>query len=417
MGSQFIGSIGRGTRLLAVAALAGLFGLAQPAPVEAQGQFAPVVVVNDRPVTQYELQQRMRILELFSTPGDLRQVALDALINDRLQLIAAERQGIEISPDQIRAGMEEFAGRANLTADQFLQQIQAAGVAPETFRDFVAAGLAWREVVRGRFAGRVDIEDADVDQAMSMTSRTGSAEVQISEIILPARNAQEAARSQQLAAQIQNIRSEGAFAQAAREYSAAGSRANGGRIPRSVPLGELPGALRQQILSLRPGEVSTPIQIPNAIALFQLRQLTETGVPAGENVQVSYMQYLIPGGRSQTALAEAARVAQSVDTCDDLYAVNRGQPDARLAVTEAQPVAQVPQGIAVELAKLDENEYSVNLTNGQNLVFLMLCQRAEAGMADVDRSNVRAQLTDRSLGRLADNYLAELRDEAIIRYP
>ncbi len=49
--------------------------------------------------------------------------------------------------------------------------------------------------------------------------------------------------------------------------------------------------------------------MPNAIALFQLRGLEETGAPEAEAVSVEFARYFIPGGRTESSFAEAAKIA------------------------------------------------------------------------------------------------------------
>ena len=48
-------------------------------------------------------------------PGDPLETAREELINDRLKLDVLEQAGIELSDEDITAGMEELAGRANLS--------------------------------------------------------------------------------------------------------------------------------------------------------------------------------------------------------------------------------------------------------------------------------------------------------------
>ena len=104
-----------------------------------------------------------------------------------------------------------------------------------------------------------------------------------------------------------------------------------------------------------------------------------------------------------------------VDTCDDLYGVARGQPP-QLLERQSLPPGQIPQDIALELAKLDENEISTALTrsNGTTLVLLMLCGRnADLGDA-VTREQVANALTQQRLATYADSYLQQLLAEARI---
>jgi hypothetical protein len=126
-----------------------------------------VARVNDKVVTQFELDQRIRFLEALRAPGVMRESALDALIDERLQLQAGEQLGIEITDEQILAGMEEFAQRAELTTEQFVAAITQEGVSRETFEDFVRAGLVWREVVGARFAPQATVTEAEIDALRS----------------------------------------------------------------------------------------------------------------------------------------------------------------------------------------------------------------------------------------------------------
>ena len=105
--------------------------------------FSPAVTVNDRIVTNFEIAQRARFLEVLNAPGDLLEQAREDLVNERLQQEVGERYGMLASVEQVEQGMTEFAARANMSVEAFLGAMQNEGVAPETFRDFVAAGITW----------------------------------------------------------------------------------------------------------------------------------------------------------------------------------------------------------------------------------------------------------------------------------
>ncbi|MCK4711380.1 MAG: peptidylprolyl isomerase [Marinosulfonomonas sp.] len=385
-------------------------------PAGAQNMFAPAVKVNEQVVTNYEVDQRAKFLTLLRAPGDPREAALKALIDERLQTEAARVAGVILTDEQVEVGMEEFAARANLSTEDFIKALAGGGVAAETFRDFVKSGLAWRELVRARFGPRSQITEAEVDRAISQTSGEGGLRVLLSEIILPA-TPEMAAQSQRRAEQIAKLTTTGAFSAQARQHSASGSRERGGRLD-WMPLSNLPAQIRGQILALSPGQVTPPISITNGIVLFQLRAIEETEVKARTDIALEYAVYYIAGGRSDAALKEAARIKARVDTCDDLYAINKGQPEERLVI-DTLPIADVPQDVAIELAKLDPGEVSINLTrsNGETLMFLMLCGRTPELGEDVSREQVRARLTNQRLQSYADGYLSDLKADATIVYP
>ncbi|EBA09771.1 peptidylprolyl isomerase [Sagittula stellata] len=389
---------------------------AQGTPVAAQGLFSPAVIVNEQVITGYELEQRKRMLQVMRAPGDLNKVAREQLIDDRLRLQAARDAGIQPSPEELLDGMEEFASRASLTREQFTQALAQAGVDEETYRDFVRAGLSWRMLVQQRFAGRANVSEDEVDRALSSGQNgTSTVRVLLSEIIMPMPPGQEEVVRER-AQRIAQLDDTGAFSAQARRFSATASRGAGGQLPwRS--LSELPPPLQPIVLGLAPGEVSDPIPLQGAMALFQLRAIEEGEYQPPATAAVEYAAYYIPGGRTPENLAKAQAIADKSDRCDDLYAVAQGQPPEVLD-RGTLPVNEIPTDIAYELSKLDPGEVSTALTraDGQTLVLLMLCGRT-AGVAEEeapDREQVFGALRNQRIGSLADGYLAQLRSDATI---
>lgn len=401
------------TRLIAplCALILGTAALGPGGATAQQGAFAPRLIVNDRAITGYELDQRRAFLQVLRQPGNLDRLAREALIDDRLRLVAGDRLGITVPPEEVEAGMDEFARRANLDRAGFLAELAKGGVDPQTFRDFVEAGIVWRQVVRTRFAARATVTDAEIDRALAQSAQRGGVELLLSELILvgqPGAEAEALAFANELSG---TLRSQAAFAEAARQYSAAPTAAQGGALD-WLPLGNLPPQIAPLVLTLAPGETSEPVPIPGGVALFQLRGLRETGLPATRAVALDWAEFLLPETATE---AEAAAVRARLDTCDDLYGVARGLPEDRLR-RETRAADQVPADIALELARLDDNEVAILRRPGAQVV-LMLCGRTIETEEAPNREEIRAQLVNRRLAAYADGYLAELRAQAIIREP
>lgn len=379
----------------------------------AESLFSPAITVNDRVITKYEIQQRAQMLRLLRAPGDPEKLAPEQLIEERLKMDAAQVEGLSVTEEGIQAGMEEFASRANMTSEQFIRAIEAGGVSKQSFHDFVEAGLSWRELVRARFGPKVQITDADIDKAVGAISGGSNVRVLLSEIIMPASPPQMASVMAR-ANEISQLRSVDAFSAQARRYSAASTRARGGRLD-WMPITNLPPALRGIVLGLAPGEVSDPLPLDGAVALFQMRDIEETTATAPEYAAIEYAAYYIAGGKTEATLAQAQKIKARVDTCDDLYGIAKGQPEEVLERGSKQP-SEIPQDVAMELAKLDKHEVSTNLTraNGQTLVFLMLCGRTPKIIEDASREEILNQLQNVRLEGYAKGYLAQLRADARI---
>ncbi|WP_299915590.1 peptidylprolyl isomerase [uncultured Roseobacter sp.] len=396
--------------------LAALCALALPGPTVAQGLFDPVVVVNDAVVTEFEVEQRQTFMRFLNAPGSNRQDVIDTLVDERLQAQAIASSGLEMTEEGIDAGLTEFAGRADMDKDQFIAVLGQNGVAEESFRSFVEVGIAWRELISARFGSRVEISEEEIDRALGSTTGTTGIRVLVSEIIIPA-PPERKADVDQLAQEIAQSQSQDEFSDYAREFSATASREAGGRLPWQ-DLNRLPAALRPILLSLAPGEITDPLTIPNAVALFQLRGIEETGAPTQEFVAIEYAAYYIPGGRTPAGLSAAQKLQAQVDQCDDLYGIAQGQPEEILDRTTLPP-AEIPQDIALELSKLDPGEVSTALTrnNGQTLVFLMMCGRTAAVNEDVAREDAARALRSARITTYAEGFLDQLRADARIVTP
>jgi peptidyl-prolyl cis-trans isomerase SurA len=414
--------------------LAAVLGMS--APVVAQDNpFGPYLYVGDRVITNFELEQRARFLSLLRAPGDPMAQARDALIDDKLRMIAADRLGIVLTDEALQAGLEEFASRANLNAEQFIAALGQGGVEAQSFRDFVAAGLVWRDVVRGRYAGQVSVSEAEIDRVLAQSAQETKIRLLVSELVIAAPPGQENEALSRARDIRDGLRAGGSFASAARRFSASPTAGSGGNLP-WLPLENLPPTLAPLLLGLEPGGISEPVVVPNAVVLFQLRDVEETVGAAPSGVEVEYAEYLIAD--TADVGAEVARLRAGVDRCAALYAEAKGQPEAQLTVTTAA-MGNIAADVALELAKLDVNEVSATLRRGGNRVFLMLCSRralptapeivldgvtppdapAEGPAPDAgpDRDALRNQLLNQRLAGFADRDLAKLRAEAIIRAP
>lgn len=391
-----------------VAAVA--IGFVLALPVSAEDLFTPRLYVNDRVITNYEVAQRALFLRVLRAPGNPEEEALKALTEDRLRQTEAERLGLRLTDEEVKRGMAEFASRANLTPEQFVAELEKAGIAAETFRDFVAAGLLWRQAVRARFLGQVPISEVDVDRALEASARPRALQVLASELVIPAPEGQEdaaMARAQELS---DTLSGEAAFASAARRFSAAPTAGAGGRLD-WLPLSNLPAAIAQKILALGPGEVSDPIAVPGAVVLFLLRDVAMDTKAEPLSVSVEWAEFLVPDDAAQIA-----RIRAAADSCTDLYAQAKGLPEDRLTVTKTG-LDQVPGDVALELARLDPGEISTALTRSGYRRLLMLCGREQVVEPPRTRDQIREQVINQKLEGLAEGYMEELRSAAIIREP
>lgn len=126
------------------------------------------VVVNDKAITSYDVDQRARLIRLTSRRGGAaaRRAALDELIDETLQLQEAERLSISVSQSQVDGAFSDIASNVKLSPSRLSAALRQQGVDPQTLKDRLRAQIAWSEAVRTRFRAQVKISDADVIAAL-----------------------------------------------------------------------------------------------------------------------------------------------------------------------------------------------------------------------------------------------------------
>jgi peptidyl-prolyl cis-trans isomerase SurA len=370
-----------------------------------KASFSPVKFVNNQAITGFELNQRMAFLKLLGFNGDLKNEAMTGLIDDRLRLAMAKSMGLSLSPEDVMAGMEEFASRGTLDAQGFLKAIGEQGIAPETFRDFVSAGLIWRRVISARYADSVLISEAAVDRALTNMIVTDAQTVTLAEIVL---NAGSDRRNQALALarnlQIDFIKGR-SFSDAVRAVSIGPTSGSGGTIA-PKRLSELPNDVAVLVRGLAAGEISTPIILDDKLYIYQMVENGSTPVAATGAPMVDYAQISLNGGAEAVADLRA-----KVDGCDDLYdyASKNG-----LTVTRNNRATAGALGV---LQSLDAGEIAGPINGTSGPMAVMLCARGIDPQQTASRDELKLLLKNQRLAAMSEVFLSELRADALIRDP
>ncbi len=374
-------------------------------PGFAQSLFRPVMTVNGTVITQYELNQRLSFLQTLRQPGDLATLARDGLITDRLQLDAAKQLSVTASEDEIKAGMAEFATRANLTTDDFLKAIAQGGVEPATFRDFVKAGVVWRAVLRAKFGGRIHVSEPEVDRAIASGAASGGVRrVLLSEIVLPADGKTDMTA---IAARIRDrVKTAADFALQAKLFSKVGTSGNGGQLG-WLDVTALPPPVAGAVAGLKVGEMTQAIPQQGALTLYYLRDESQGKGDVKAASTVDYAVFAPP------ASTDLAGLRGRLTGCDELNVAARGMAALSLQ-RQTSPEASLPPALRSALAGLDAGESTVLTGAGGARELVMLCARNPASQVTPSRDDVRSGLINQKVALLADAYLDELRSDAFI---
>ncbi len=371
----------------------------------AEGIFDTIISVDRAAITNYELEQRVLFFSFLNEPGDTLISSRQSLIDDRLKMAAGSKDGFALTPTELENAMLDFAKNSNQSLSELLNLLNEGGVDAETFRDYVEVGVVWREVVRKRFGSQSQPTESEIDRALAAERAEGDISVLLTEIVLPAGPSQ-LEESRKIARELAKITSIGSFSEKAKKLSVSSSRNNGGKIPWRN-LKDLPNGLRQVIASLRPGQVAKPLEVQNAIVLFQLRDVEELGLKVPEIISMKFAK--ITGINSVLDL-----VTKTVNSCNDLYGLVKLDKDVVLEMLTQHP-DEIEQATALRLNRLDRHEMSIFSDSPDSIGnMIMLCERNYTTSADISRSEVAKNIRAARLTNLAEGYLAELRTNATV---
>ena len=150
----------RGSVLIVFAAAGLVVGLASP--VRAQ----VAVMVNGEPITNYDIEQRGKLISLSTHKPPDRQQVIDELIDEKVKIREGKKFGIDPSAADIDQSYAAMSARMRITADQLTKSLESQGIRPDTLKMRVKADMVWSNLVRGRYKESLQVGEKDVNAAV-----------------------------------------------------------------------------------------------------------------------------------------------------------------------------------------------------------------------------------------------------------
>jgi len=369
--------------------------------------FSPVIQVNDTVITKFELDQRVKFLSALKFPGDPAKVAQTQLIEERLKQAEALKLKITSSEPEIEDALKRFSSRVKLSSDEFIAELNRLGIYSNTFRSYVESELIWQKIIKKKFVSQSKISDLQLKRANNIANFDETVQVLLTEIIIPFSN-QELTEIENIAYQLKNIKSIEEFSNAAKIYSKAPTADLGGRI-KWQNFNKLPDIIKPFIFNLSPGEVTEPIRLNTAIALFQLRDIREI---KDKNTVVNFLDF-ITVDTTISNLDFLEDIQNKFYNCSDLTAGIGDQADVKLRRNKLFS-EELSDSLATVLEKLDPNESEI-IFNDEKPKLVRLCERNKKGNLSNEKfENNKKNLQTIRLKYLARSFMETLKDNARI---
>ncbi|MEQ1944082.1 peptidylprolyl isomerase [Mesorhizobium sp. VNQ89] len=126
------------------------------------------VVVNNIPITSYDIQRRAAFLKLQRRGGNANAEAQQQMIDQTLRIAEMRRLGITITDDQVAAAYANFAKSNKMTQAQLDGIMNQSGVTKAHFKEFIRSQMGWSQVLSrsGRSVGGKKVTEQDAVRRM-----------------------------------------------------------------------------------------------------------------------------------------------------------------------------------------------------------------------------------------------------------
>jgi len=144
---------------------------------------ALVMTVNDSPVTNYDVEQRMRLLRVLRMPAS-RDAAIESLIRDRLILNEVRKYSINPSEQEITQEAVRDANERKISPQQLSAGLQSGRIDKAHWQDHWRASYSWKVLIAA-FNKQVSVSEDEVRAEVARTrGSSAQAEYRLQQITL-----------------------------------------------------------------------------------------------------------------------------------------------------------------------------------------------------------------------------------------
>ena len=387
-----------------------------------------VATVNGEPITNYDLTQRAKFIQLATNleaseenQQRLLDDAIQMLIDDKLKIQAAKslRTDIEsVALPMAKELIDNSYGKDGMSGSKMLR---TRGLDPATVQSKYLADLAWSDYLRTKYQDKFGAIEGKIDDELDrLVANASQPQLRLSEIVLSPSPTRSYKQTLDLAGQMVDAIRKGAdFAAVAEQYSAAGTGQKGGRIG-WVVTNRLPTEFRDILTVTKNGAITNPIELDGAVYIFKREGNREKGLADASQARFWLARAIlgVPADATNPDRLEAAarieRDSKALDNCEDLVALHNTYGTGTVSELNEMLFADLAPQMQNLVSSLENGVASEPLAFAEGVAVFMVCKR-EAPKIDLpSREEVQRFLMDKLFGSISERNLIRLRRSAVI---
>lgn len=416
------------TSMAAFVAFAGTVNAQQQAQNELQPLNSIEVLVNDEPISSFDINQRLRLVIAVSggvrTQEEFLQVreqVIQSMVDERLQMQEAAEVELEVPEDQLEQFFARRAQGVGQNPEQFAQALSSIGSSKETMKKQMEAEIAWSQLVQGRLGAFVSVSDEEVEAFIQrIYDNRGKFEYRLGEIVLLSQSPEQAAAVEANATQlVEQIRSGAQFGQIAQQLSASSTAAVGGDLG-WITIDDLDPSYAEQVQNSSVGDVLNPIRTPGGYIILSVSDRRRILTVDPLDTQIQLAQLHLTNEQVENGLAQYLSVVEPLQTtttsCDAVadLATQAGVTSR----TEIAPLRlrDLNNDFRVQVENLDVGQTTSVLDAEDGKRVLIVCGKRDPEVQEPDFDEIYNQLEQQRLSMMARRYLRDIRRDAIVDY-
>lgn len=147
--------------LLGCATALNLLGCGSPSQAQ-----TVAVMVNGEPITNYDIDQRMKLTFLTTHKPAVRQDVINELIDEKVKIKEGKKFGVDPTSADIDQSYAAMSSRMRITTDQLTKSLESQGIRPDTLKARMKAEMVWTSLIRGRYKESLQVGEKDVAAAV-----------------------------------------------------------------------------------------------------------------------------------------------------------------------------------------------------------------------------------------------------------
>jgi peptidyl-prolyl cis-trans isomerase SurA len=395
-------------------------------------------VVNDHPISNYDVRQRMQLF--LATSGakpsaeaikEIRGQVLKQLETERLELDEAIKNKVSVTAAEVDKAIADIMTDNHLTLEQLNKLLSSADVRMETLRAQIAAQIAWSKLVQDALGDRVHVSQLDVDDELARLKRgADKPHYVVSEIFQAVDTPEQDAKVHKDMEELETQLQAGApFSSVARQLSQNPTAAQGGDLG-VVQEGQLPPELDKVLKTLHSGQISPPIRATGGYYILLLRELQmpvgaklpdQAPEPTGPAGTLPLTRVLLPIGPKPTkelvekAFQAAAVMRSQIENCTNAKEITKRLPGAQFFDLGNMRLADLSTEMRSAIEKAEPGGITPPMVSQVGVEIIVRCDKRIPKVETFQlpsRDRIENQIYEEQITTLARQYLRDLRRDA-----